>query len=973
MSLAASVTASEHARVKALFNAVCDLEDPAEQFAQLQVQETDESIRRRVWAMLEADRAEATAFSAPVRALKEAALEADAPELKPGDRLGAWTLSAELGHGGMGRVYLAERSDGHYDQRAAIKLLLGWSTPDALAQLARERQILASLNHPHIARLIDGGTTPRGRPYLVMEYVDGERVDRYCEAQRLGWEARLALFEQVCTAVAHAHRQLIVHCDIKPGNVLVGTDGRAMLLDFGIAHLDGQDGSGNGSSAGLTPRYASPEQQAGEAGTPASDIFSLGRMLEELIKPLLPLPRERELLAIVARATAPRPADRYLDVSGLLADLRRLRQHLPLTAMPRSTGYLTGKWLRRRWPWVLVGLGAVTLSSGFTWRVVTERDAARRAEAQAIAAAQVAARAEGRAKAEQARAVAAQAQAETAQAQAVEQRDQADQARRRAVAESARADRERQAAQAAEVQAREEAATTKQVSDLLVGLFQGADPSVSGRPDLSATALVDKGRESIDRELGNKPELQAHMRGVLGRVYENMGRRKPAADLYDQALAQEKQPEAQAHLLIRKAMVLANDGQGGNAVEPARKALALRERLGNNPKETTAARDMLGYILSRVGQYDESRRLLERSLKERIALFGPQHREVATTLHHLGMLYAAQGQWEQAEARYREALAMKRAVLPENDLSVLNTVQSLAATLAGLMRFDEAEPLLRELVERRRQVLGTQSAPVAVALNELALVQQDRGRPEEAIRTFREAIAIEEVTASTQAVSRAVTLNNLATALEDVGDPQAETYYRRSLEMRQAALPAGDLSIARAQHNLGRWLLREGRLSEARALMTQALAARSAKLAPKHQERIDSEIALAEVQLRSGELAEAQARVQALIPLEPEMRDTRRITLARMQGLLATAAGDTGLALQRHQAAADIATRILPPAHGAQLRLRLDLAYALSAAGDKARATATLDAALPRARALPATAVLRLRAEKLQAELAAAR
>ena len=244
--------ARTHARVKTLFNEVCDLDDPAAQQQRLEALEPDPALRSRVLTMLAADRDEATGFSAPLAALKAAALEAEAPELRPGDRLGAWTLSAELGHGGMGRVYLAERSDGHYRQRAAIKLLLGWSTPDALAQLARERQILASLNHPHIARLIDGGTTPRGRPYLVMEYVDGQRIDRYCDEQGLGLDARLGLFEQVCNAVAHAHRQLIVHCDIKPGNVLVGTDGRAMLLDFGIAHLDGQDGDGPGASAGLT-------------------------------------------------------------------------------------------------------------------------------------------------------------------------------------------------------------------------------------------------------------------------------------------------------------------------------------------------------------------------------------------------------------------------------------------------------------------------------------------------------------------------------------------------------------------------------------------------------------------------------------------------------------------------------------------------------------------------------------------------
>ncbi|WP_343622494.1 serine/threonine-protein kinase [Roseateles puraquae] len=384
MTSTSADTASEHARVKALFNEVCDISDPAEQRARLQAAEPDEALRQRVWAMLEADRAEATGFSAPLAALKAAALESAAPELKAGDRLGAWTLSEELGHGGMGRVYLAERSDGHYRQRAAIKLLLGWSTPDALAQLARERQILASLNHPHIARLIDGGTTPRGRPYLVMEYVDGERIDRYCDAQGLGLDARLALFEQVCTAVAHAHRQLIVHCDIKPGNVLVGSDGRAMLLDFGIAHLDGQDGQdgelAGGTSAGLTPRYASPEQQAGEAATPASDIYSLGRMLEELLKPLNPLPRRHELHAIVAHATQAQPADRYLDVSGLLADLRRFRAHLPLAALPRRTGYVATKWLRRRWPWVLVGSAVAAGSTAFTFSLIAQRD---RAEAEA--------------------------------------------------------------------------------------------------------------------------------------------------------------------------------------------------------------------------------------------------------------------------------------------------------------------------------------------------------------------------------------------------------------------------------------------------------------------------------------------------------------------------------------------------------------------------------------------------------------
>lgn len=951
---------AQHARVKALFNEVCDLPDEAAQRAWLLAHEPDEGLRERVWAMVEADRRQTTAFSAPVAALKAAALEAEAPELQPGDRLGAWTLAAELGHGGMGRVYLAERSDGHYKQRAAIKLLLGWSTPDALAQLARERQILASLNHPHIARLIDGGTTPRGRPYLVMEFVDGERIDRFCESKALGLEARLALFEQVCTAVAHAHRQLIVHCDIKPGNVLVGADGRAMLLDFGIARLAGQDDRDNAAGTGLTPRYASPEQQAGAAGAPASDIFSLGRMLAELLKPLAPLKRARELQALVGRATAPAPAERYLDVGSLLADLRRWRLHLPLAALPRSPGYVGAKWLRRRWPWVLVGLGAVTLSGGFTWRVVAERDAARRAEAQAVAAAGQAERAEGQALREKAR-------AEAAQARALEQRDQAEQARRQAQAESARADRERLAARAAERQAREETATTQQVSELLVGLFQGADPLVSGRPDLSAAEVVDKGRERIETELSNKPELQAHMRGVLGRVYENMGRLKPAGELYDRALAQEKRPDAQARLLIRKAMVLANDGQGGNAVEPARRALALRERLGGDPRDTAATRDMLGYVLSRVALYDEAGRQLHQALQERRRLLGAQHRDVAVTLHHLGMLHAAQGQWEQAEARFQEALAMKRAVLPEGDASLLNTLQNLASAQAQLMRLDEAEPLLRELVARRRKLFGPESVAVATALNELAGVLQDSGRGQEAVQTYREALAADGDGGGS--VSTAVHLNNLATALEDLGDPAAERHYRRSLQIRLAALPAGDLTVARAQHNLGRWLLREGRVAESRPLLAQAHATRVARLSPMHPERLDSEFSLAELALRSGNLAEAGGRIEALAAHQDEMRAARRIALWRVQGLIANARGDATAALRHHQAAADLAAQTWPPRHGSQLRLRLELAQAQWAAGQAGDARTTLAAALPAALAMPEPAPLHRLAISLQQRL----
>jgi len=301
-----------------------------------------------------------------------------APPLPTGSRLGAWTLLRPLGEGGMGTVYLAERSDGHYEQRAAIKLLRGINSPDAMAQLARERQILASLKHPHIARLIDGGAAPGGQPYLVMDHVVGERIDSYIETYSPNLATCLALFQQICEAVAHAHRQLIVHCDLKPGNVLVDAEGRAMLLDFGIAQLPGLE---TARTTALTPRYASPEQQAGQPASTVSDIYSLGCLLKELLELLpdyraLSKSRRAELAAIIQRACEHEPQRRYRDVAELQDDLRAFGQHRPLRACANSRRYRLRKLLRRRWPWFLVGLLILGLSTGFTLSLVSERDRA---------------------------------------------------------------------------------------------------------------------------------------------------------------------------------------------------------------------------------------------------------------------------------------------------------------------------------------------------------------------------------------------------------------------------------------------------------------------------------------------------------------------------------------------------------------------------------------------------------------------
>lgn len=362
--------AGDYARIKALFNAVCDLPDAAAQRAALTDHGADAASVERVLALL-GHGAAPTRFATPVAA---AAMRWLDQELSPGDRLGAWTLEHEMGRGGMGRVFAARRSDGHYEQRAAIKVLLGYTGPEAQQRLMRERQILARLEHPNIARLLDGGTTPAGRPYLVMEFAEGEPISRHAEKQRLDLEARLRLVDAVCEALAYAHRQLVIHCDIKPGNVLVEVNGRVRLIDFGIARLEGE---GEDAAPAMTPAYASPEQEAGQPPGVASDIYSLGRLLHELLAPLRGRHRRgHELDAIVARATAADPAARYDSVTALQLDLQRLRAHQPVQALPQTVAYVATKLLRRRWPWALAAAAAALMTAGFTVRVVQERNEA---------------------------------------------------------------------------------------------------------------------------------------------------------------------------------------------------------------------------------------------------------------------------------------------------------------------------------------------------------------------------------------------------------------------------------------------------------------------------------------------------------------------------------------------------------------------------------------------------------------------
>lgn len=375
------------ARIKALFDELSDL-PAAEQDARLAALVDDPTIVDEVRALLAQTALGTNRIAQPVlRALAQVAGD----ELKVGDSLGVWTLVGEIGHGGMGTVYRAQRNDGHYEQIAAVKLLRGIPDSAALALLARERQILARLSHPNIARLIDGGATPAGQPYLVLEYVEGEPIDGYARRLALDGPALVRLALPVVDAVGFAHQRLVVHCDLKPGNIVVGADGRPILLDFGISQLLNESGAGEATLTQqvYTPGYASPEQRAGTSLSTATDVYGLGRVLDDLLRggdaaAVLPPP----LRAIVARATADDPARRYVSAGALADDLRRWLDGRAVDAMGANRWYRARCYVRRNA--LALGLGAaavVALVGGLVGTLASLHEArAERARAQVAAA-----------------------------------------------------------------------------------------------------------------------------------------------------------------------------------------------------------------------------------------------------------------------------------------------------------------------------------------------------------------------------------------------------------------------------------------------------------------------------------------------------------------------------------------------------------------------------------------------------------
>lgn len=865
--------AEAYARVRALFDAVADLQPEAREM-RLRTSVEEPEVVARVRSMLAASGATAE-FNAPIAAMLGTLASAD---LAIGTRLGAWTLQGKIGEGGMGTVYAARRSDGHFEQDAAVKLLRGVPSAAALDFLARERQILAGLTHPNIARLLDGGATPQGQPYLVMEFLDGVPIDRHCRDQRPNTAALLRLLIPVCEAVAYAHARLVVHCDLKPSNILVRTDGRPCLLDFGIARVLGdadraQPSSISRRARAFTPGFASPEQEAGGVVSTASDVYSLGRLIEHLTE-CAGIAVDRELLAMIARATATDPAARYDSAATLAQEMQRHLDCLPLQAMPPRWAYLSGKWLQRRWPWALAGALFALTVVGFTGQLARDRDRALAAEHSALI--------------------------------------------------------ERDRATAAEQ-------TSRQISEFLVSMLDGANPDAGG-DEVPVSQLVQQALVRIDSELAGQPAVQAELYATLADVQTELRIPEQAQASFEKAVALERplgRPLLLARLLGRLARHLRSNASAEAAAIPAREALALYRGLGSGApaREQLQATSALGAILMDTPQTDEGLQLL-REAASAAEVVDPAGTLLAQTLLDLGGKLGELGELDEAESLLRRGVQIFDTH-PQDELSALNAREVLARLLVTRKQWVEAESLLRDALERRRDIQGADDVNIPWRLSELGRVLDDDGRSLEALPVFAEAVDLAERKFGADGVHHAVLLQNQARCQYRAGAfAEAEANYRRALDALSGHWGADNPGIATIRSNFGMLLIARGSLDEAQRQLQDAEAILAGRQPGNPRDLALARILLAQAELRRQRLDEARRWLDLVDGVDLGAPSAVHAEYLRTQAMLRatqTDASATLAAFGESEAAWDAAVSASNPR---AVLVRLDRAEWLAGRGD---------------------------------------
>ena len=766
--------------------------------------------------------------------------------------IGPYHLIRRLGEGGMGEVWLAEQKE-PVRRRVALKLIKGgMNTKEALMRFDSERQALALMDHPNIARVFDAGATLTGAPYFVMEYVAGIPITSYCDEHRLSTRERLEVFAQVCEGVQHAHQKAIIHRDLKPSNILVGEVDRRMIakiIDFGVAKALSQKLTAEtmwtraGALVG-TPEYMSPEQasSSGEDIDTRSDVYSLGIVFYELLAGAPPLEMRQlaleeflrklreeeptkpstkissadpasstdvakkrqadpqmlarqlrgELDSIALKALEKERSRRYASAADLAADVRRFLNNEPVLAVPPSVSYRARKFARRH-------QGALATTCAFVLVL--------------IAASVV------------------------------------------SIRQSIRANRE--------------AAASQRVVDFMTKMFKIADPSEARGNSVTAREILDNASKNIDSGLANDPQLQGRMMSVMGIVYETLGLYKESEPLLRHAVEVRQRtlgPRNKDTLqsMYDLSVLLGTVGKIPEAEKLCRDALDGREStLGDEDPETLRAKEWLGWLLFLQGKYPDAEKLYHEAIDVAQRKLGPDAELTKTGMNRLGIDFIEEGKYPDAEKILRDVLASDKRLLGPNDKDTLGAMVNLGSVLEKEDKLAEAEQLERTAYQAFLQGWGPEHPRTTMTMEDLATTLQHEGQYAEAEKLLRDALGIERKRWGSENPSTLLTAGNLADLLTDEGKySEAEALLRQTLEAKRKIMGPEHPSTFVALDQLGKVLQKERRYPDAEKAYREALDGRTRVLGAGHPDTAATAYGLACVLALQGKRDEALTNLQ---------------------------------------------------------------------------------------------------------------
>ncbi len=836
----------------------------------LEVCQGDEALARELLELAELAGPSSDYFDRLGSEVRDAA-EAEMEQQEKGRRIGPFRVLQRLGEGGMGVVYLAERADGEFEQQVALKLVRA-DRAGLTERFRLERQILARLEHPNIARLLDGGITSEGELYFAMELVRGTPLLDYADKRRLTVADRVALFERVCRAVDHAHRNLIVHRDLKPSNVVVSDEGEVKLLDFGIAKLlsepdedaayEAAPGPGSDETLALpseatgltrtgqqamTPRYAAPEQLEGGAVTVATDVYGLGGILYHLLvgrphREIVAGPElasathsamstavsevqgaaqlrgtktselvrllRGDLSAICDKALRREPDERYRSALELVEELERLRTSRPVLARPQTLAYRARLFVRRNRQWLSLAAAGLLVAAVLATALVRQY-------------------------------------------------------------QDTRDERDRSA----------ELAST--LSDIL----QFNDPGRAAQS--GSNSLLELSVSRIE-QLTELPETQASLFEVAGRIFQSLGEYERSRELLERATVQ-------------------------------RTAL-----LGEEHPQALETRAHFAETLRRIGDYDAASRELERAYLLAESALGESDPATAKILSIRARVDFSQRRLPEAQAGLEKALGLQRETIGELHVDTADTLSSLAAVHFGKRNLPRAEALFREALTIQQRLLSPAHPAVAAEMSNVAAAVSAAGRFDEAITLYRDALAKYQTSIGERHPRVATMINNLGLTLYRAGDLEnAERELSRSVALRRELLPPSHPELAQSLDNLGLALQDLGRLGEARPAFEEALAIRNESLSPEDPRRLNSLNNLGRLLQSLQELDAAEQHLREALDLARSLFGEQHPVTATVISNIGSVLHDAGqldAARDAFQESLELRRAALPPEH-------LDLSY----------------------------------------------